>query len=248
MLLPPCVIHSPSNLNSIRCPHIHIPGHENEQGKQQPSPPPMEAADLDGILVLARVCALLLQYAHGSNASSLLRLSHMHGAGAAVGGGGGGKQQKQASATAGTGGLRIDRVQLESAFTIADTRGVGELPPEVCFSVVLGFGWLVRVLVEEIEGRKKGHCDLPTDSSVLATRCLLLMTPHSSLIFTQNVQQELKEALDALGFTNASSNTSTSSGGNDDDKAAGRGRGTSGVEGFASATFPELALLCRWVR
>lgn len=73
----------------------------------------------------------------------------------------------------------------------------------------------------------------------------ITISPYSSLIFTQNVQQELKEALDALGF-NSNASASTSSG--NDDKIAG-GRGTScGVEGFASATFPELALLCRWVR
>lgn len=55
-----------------------------------------------------------------------------------------------------------------------------------------------------------------------------------------NQKQELKEALDALGFGTSSS--SSSKDGQEDNKA-----GAGGVEGFASATFPELALLCRCV-
>lgn len=47
--------------------------------------------------------------------------------------------------------------------------------------------------------------------------------------------QELKEALDALGFGNASTNSNSKQ----------QQTNGNGVEGFTSATFPELALLCR---
>lgn len=54
--------------------------------------------------------------------------------------------------------------------------------------------------------------------------------------------QELKEALDALGFGGGGAGQSLSHTSTSDQQAAA---GASGVEGFASATFPELALLCR---
>lgn len=62
---------------------------------------------------------------------------------------GGSLSGKGPAAGAGGGGLRIDRVQLESAFTIADTRGVGELAPEVCggWGVGVELCWLLLLLL-----------------------------------------------------------------------------------------------------
>ena len=215
-------------------PHTPI-GREQQQQPQRDSAAAADPADLDGLLILARACLLLLHHASGGN--PLLRLGtgagttpsqqHKKGAGSL----GGSLSGKGPAAAAGGGGLRIDRVQLESAFTIADTRGVGELAPEVC---VCAYGLGLNCV---------GSCSC----------CWCWTDASSSNAHTQTnertnerTEQELKEALDALGFSSSKQPASSQ-------QAAAEGAtnvngGNAGVEGFASATFPELALLCRCER
>ena len=103
--------------------------HSSSSSSSSSSPP---KEDLDALLIIARFTSLLLAKAPGT----VLRLS--------AGGGGGGKEEEELGMNTskskygkkkgggGGGGVAktIDKVQLESAFTIADARGQGELTPE----------------------------------------------------------------------------------------------------------------------